>query len=57
MLFYMEDTTFRRNNDGNAIETDILEQIKSRESGVKLKGYVKVEECSKEKEVDISLRG
>ena len=53
----MEDTTFRRNNDGNAIETDILEQIKSRESGVKLKGYVKVEECSKEKEVDISLRG
>lgn len=57
MLFYMEDTTFRRNNDGNAVETDILDQIKSRESGVKLNGNVKVEECSNETDVDIPLRG
>lgn len=34
ILFYMEDTTFRRSESDETLENDILEQIKSRESKV-----------------------
>lgn len=45
LAFYMEDTTFRRSHDDSYLETDILEQIKSRESmaGPEKKSDIKTE--------------
>lgn len=56
MLFYMEDTTFSRREDPTTVETEIVDQIYSRESAKDTSNY-KLEEVSTESQQEVAVKG